>query len=93
MTNIETKNRIPEPGSSIMLIVIGWIIIAVGIIAGLISTIESGFLFLVFSFGGLATGTLFIGLGKIIELLTYISNKDYKIVETTEDSDQNVEEA
>lgn len=93
MKNIETKKKTEQPATATALVVIGWLTILVGFIAGIaLGQVEKGdgfYTYTEFSFAaamvywgaGIVSGTMFIGMGKIIELLTVIANKEYKVVE------------
>ncbi len=99
MTNIETKTKTKKPRTAKVLFVIGWIIIVVAFFTGCHfkfrfdpSGVFAQFYAWFCWIGGTTFGTLLIGVGKIIELLTIIANKDYLIKETVNYSQINTSE-
>ena len=80
MTNIKIKKKTEQPGTATALVVIGWITIVGGFIAGFASG-QIITVAMIYWCAGIVSGTMFIGMGKIIELLTVIANKEYKVVE------------
>lgn len=85
---LRVKEKIETPGSSKVLIIFGWIIIICGFIAGFsyYSTVGvMAIMLLYWAVGGLS-GLLLIGMGRIIQLLTIIANKEYTLVENVEDT-------
>lgn len=93
MQKIKVEKKIEKPLVSIVLYVIGGLLFIGGIVTGLVlGTVEKiswgtsyGYEFhfeiaIIYWVFGIVLGTLFIGYGEIIDLLTIIANRDYRIL-------------
>ena len=102
-TNLQAKTKVEKPEAAKVLIILGWIFIASGLLAGLAlgsQEVSHGTYYtyttrefsltiaLACWMSGAVSGTLLIGMGKIIELLTIIANKDYIIVQNSNEQTQ-----
>lgn len=92
LSRLTTERKITEPDSARALEVMGWIVIACGVIAGFAlaqqevtyghyyTYTQTEFVWAVaiaYWAAGIISGTMMIGFGKIIELLSDIANKNY----------------
>lgn len=85
-----SKRKVAEPLSYFGAIVLGWLIFIVGIIALFVFCFEGADLIgFVCGIGGLTLGTILIGIGRIIELLAKVVNKDY-LVSEADDSERDL---
>lgn len=90
MMSIEPKTKINKSSTGTALKVIGYAIMVCGFFAGIaLGKVETGYYYsrmefslalaMVYWISGFVSGMVFIGMGKIIELLTIIANKEYLV--------------
>ena len=79
--SLDTKNKVDIPSSANALGIFGGITIVGGIIAGFVALNVDPIITLIIWVSCTISGTLLSGMGKIIELLATIANKDYILSE------------